>query len=399
MFVLGVLMTVAFAAGDLAERFELPRVAAYVAVGALFSVELLGRFVNLDPGEWSSELTNIALSIIAFIVGAELNLKWLRTKGKTIAVGVLGQSLGTVAVICGGIYLYSWLMLPSDAPIAAIALILGVIGSATAPAATVAVIERYRSSGPLTSTILSIVAIDDALSIIYFTIAGGILAASVNVGDLALAFWEIAGAILVGGALGVALGLYGKRAEDDTCRLAVMLGSIFLTIGLSRILQFSNLLSCMSLGLFSRRLSPFAAEKWLHPIETIRESVFLVFFVLAGLQFKFHVLIGSFGFIAVYIVLRTVGKYGGALLGTKSGGAPPKVYRHAGLALLPQAGVAIGLALQATESQFLAGQASLVLNTVLGSTIIFALVSPVLTERALKEAGEIGKRNTEENEG
>ncbi len=391
LLILGLLMTIGFVAGVLSERVSVPRVAIYVVVGALFSPDLLGRVLPTQLGAWSDTLTDISLEIIAFIVGAELELRWFRTGGKTIAAGVLGQSLGTVLVIVLGMWAYSSLLLAESRALEK-AIVLGAIGSATAPAATVAVIEEYRTKGPLTSTLLSIVAIDDALAIIYFTVAMGLVSASAQAGGAWMALWEIVGAILLGAALGTALGWYARRLKEDGQRLALVIGTVLLIMGIGRYLQVSVLLSCMVLGFSSKLLSHAKTEKWLHPTKAIQEVIFLVFFVLAGMHFQFTVFYGSWGFILAYILLRTVGKYGGALLGTRLGGAQPNVSRLAGLGLLPQAGVAIGLALSATETGAFADHASLILNTVLGSTIVFELVSPYLAKQALEKAGEAGRR-------
>lgn len=394
ILLLGLLMTIGFVAGALGERVGMPRVALYVVVGALFSADLLGRFIPAQLGAWSGTLTDITLEVIAFMVGAELELKWFRTGGKTIATGAVGQSLGTVVVITLGIWAYYWLF-PSNARGLEKAVLLGAIGSATAPAATVAVIEEYRTKGPLTSTLLSIVAIDDALAIIYFTIALSFVTASDGAARWTVALWEIGGAVLLGGVLGSALGWYARRLEQDGQRLAVVLGTILVMIGLARYLHVSALLSCMVLGFGSKLLSHNKTEKWLHPTKAIQEVIFLLFFILAGLQFRFSVFSAAWGFVLAYILLRTGGKYAGTWVGTSIGGAPKKVSRLAGIGLLPQAGVAIGLALRATEAGKYAQDASLILNTVLGSTVVFALVSPYLTRAALARADEIGKREAE----
>ncbi|MFP4013890.1 MAG: cation:proton antiporter [Chitinispirillaceae bacterium] len=392
LVLLGLLMTVGFTVGSFGEYFRVPRVALYVLVGAFFSHDLLGRYIPVETGAWSSMLTDVALGLIAFIIGAELNWKRLSQKKKSVFWGVSGQSLGTVLVVTIGVWIYSILFLQDIIPIT-VTLVLGSIASATAPAATVAVIEEYRTQGPLTTMLFGIVALDDALAVIFFSIALSLGTASADLGALEIALWEIIGAILLGSTLGMILGWYARRIEEDELRLPIVLGFVFLTIGTALYIEVSYLLACMALGFVSKLLFRHKTEQWLHPMNAIRESIFLIFFTVAGLHFELDVFYSSFGFIIGYVFLRGSGKYFGAFIGTRIGGSPPTVYRNIGLGLMPQAGVAIGLALRASESGVLSGYDTLVLNLVLGSTILFELFSPSLARKGLTNAGEIGRRN------
>lgn len=387
---LGLLMTIGFTAGDFGERLGIPRVAMYILVGAMFSGDLLGQIITVDLGRWSMVLTEIALGIIAFIVGSELNVQWIRARGREVITSVLGQSVGTVIIVAAGVWLY-FAFFADDAQALQIAVVLGAISSATAPAATVAIIEEYRTSGPLTSLLLSIVAIDDALAIIFFTLAMGFLAASAESNRVLLLLWEIGGAVILGTVLGSILGWYSRRIHEDELRLPMVLGCLFLVIGCAQVIGLSVLLSCMVLGFISKLFYRQKTQQWLHPINAIRESIFLIFFTLAGIHFEFSVFAGAFFFIMFYIFLRSVGKYGGAWAGSKIGGSPAKVSSNVGLGLLPQAGVATGLALQIVESGAFPEHSTLILNTILGSTIVFELTSPFMAKFGLARAGEIGK--------
>lgn len=387
---LGLLMTIGFTAGDFGERLGIPRVAMYILVGAMFSGDLLGQIITVDLGRWSMVLTEIALGIIAFIVGSELNVQWIRARGREVITSVLGQSVGTVIIVAAGVWLYS-ACFADDAQALQIAVVLGAISSATAPAATVAIIEEYRTSGPLTSLLLSIVAIDDALAIIFFTLAMGFLATSAESNRVLLLLWEIGGAVILGTVLGSILGWYSRRIHEDELRLPMVLGCLFLVIGCAQVIGLSVLLSCMVLGFISKLFYRQKTQQWLHPINAIRESIFLIFFTLAGIHFEFSVFAGAFFFIMFYIFLRSVGKYGGAWAGSKIGGSPAKVSSNVGLGLLPQAGVATGLALQIVESGAFPEHSTLILNTILGSTIVFELTSPFMAKFGLARAGEIGK--------
>ena len=392
LVLLGLLMTVGFIAGSIGERIKLPRVALYVVVGVLFSDELLGHLFPFPLGSWSQALMDIALGLIAFIVGSELNWRSIKSQKKSIITGIFGQSVGTFVVVMIGVLGYSALFLSERHPVSN-AVILGAIASATAPAATVAIIEEYRTKGPLTLMLLSIVAIDDALAIICFTIALSFTVTAAEASHFGMAFREIIGSLFLGGLLGSMLGWYARRIHSDELRLPLVLGAVFFTIGIAQVLHVSTLLSCMILGFISKLLYRHKTESWLRPMNDIREAIFLVFFTLAGTHFRLNVFYTSFWFIFAYILFRTLGKYGGAWAGTSIGGSPKKVSQNVGLGLLPQAGVAIGLALRARETGSFAGHGSLILNTILGSTIIFSLISPILTKKALTRADEIGKRD------
>ena len=205
------------------------------------------------------------------------------------------------------------------------ALVLGAIASATAPAATIAVIEEYKAKGPLTRTLLSLVAIDDMLAIVFFTLVMSLTAAGAEAGRLSTAAREIGLSLAAGAVLGLGLGWFARRIESDELRLPVILGFVFLTLGLAGRLEFSPLLSCMVLGYMSKLVAAEESDLCLSPMSHIREAIFLIFFTLAGVHFQFHVFVGAAGFIAAYILLRTAGKYSGAFAGTWLGGAPAEV--------------------------------------------------------------------------
>lgn len=386
---LGFLMSAGFAAGAVAERFGAPRVAAYVTVGALFSEAALGGWLPARPGTWSDVLTGAALGIIAFLVGAEIDLRRLRREEREVAGVVLGQSLGAVLAITlalGGLSALGVI----DASISwAGALVFAAIATATAPAATVAVIEEYKAQGSLTSILLGIIAIDDAISVVVFTVAVGLAGQAPLPDQLVSAGREVLLAVGVGAALGAGLGWFGRRVPNGDLRLPVIIAVVFLNLGLSGRLGYSDLLSNIVLGLTAMTVFRGGQRQWLEPMDHVRETIFLIFFTLAGTHFEPSVFVTALPLIAVYVLARISGKYLGAYAGAAASGAEPKVRRYVGLALLPQAGVAIGLALRAGSSPGLEAISALLLNVVIGSTLLFELTAPVLTKFALQRAGEI----------
>ncbi|MFW6369127.1 MAG: TRAP transporter large permease subunit, partial [Myxococcota bacterium] len=169
LLTLGLLLSLGFAAGHSAEKLGLPRVAIYVLVGVVFSESLLGGLLPGDPRAWDPVLVDASLGGIAFLIGGEVRPSRLKTLGRTFAGGLAGQTLGALLLVTGA--LWGWQTLVSPPPDASVALVLAAIATATAPAATLAVIEQYRCSGPLTATLLYIVAVDDALAIVLFSLA------------------------------------------------------------------------------------------------------------------------------------------------------------------------------------------------------------------------------------
>ncbi|MGK7390608.1 MAG: cation:proton antiporter [Candidatus Cyclobacteriaceae bacterium M2_1C_046] len=389
VFSLGILITLGFLLGILAEKVNLPRIVAYILVGAVFSPDLLGGVVNLQVKEWAPNVTDVALGIIAFLVGAEINFTSLKGQKSTILSAVAGQSIGALLFVALGLWGSGQIF--NFFPQLSIfeALVLGAISTATAPAASLGIIEEYKAEGKTTNALLGVIAIDDAISIILFTFFLGLMGEGSFGERLMTGGEEILGALIIGGALGYALGFLGKKIKTEELRLAMIIGFIFLAFGISKSYHFSMLLCCMTLGFVSKSFKDVKQAEWLVPLEHIEELVFLFFFTLAGVHFKFNVLITTFGFVLVYILLRIAGKYMGAYTGMTISNTDKETRKLLGLCLFPQAGVAIGLAIQAVNEIQMGETGTILINVILGSTIIFELVSPLVTRYALRKSGNI----------
>lgn len=388
---LGILMASGFVVGDFLEKVGIPRVAGYVAVGALWSESLLGGAVAGEPGVWSDSLTNLLLAVIAFMVGAEIDLGRLRREETQLAAVTAGQSLGAVLAVTialAGLPMLFPGMFRHDLGWAT-ALVFGVIATATAPAASLAVVEEYEAAGSMTSLLLGIIAVDDAVAIILFTLAIGLVGEASVAEQVLGAGQEILFSVTAGTAFGVALGLFGRHVASGDLRLPLILGVVVLNFGLAALLEYSDLLSSIVLGLVALLVFNRSQREWLEPMEHFRETAFLIFFTLSGTHFDPAVFTGALPLIVAYIVARVVGKYLGARSSARLAGGDRTVQRYLGLALLPQAGVAIGLALRASGSAGIEQTGVLLLNTMIGSTIIFELSAPWLTKLSLERAGEI----------
>ena len=391
---IGIMIIVGFFGGMVANRFKFPRITGYIIIGILLSPSLLNivsaaTIKNLDI------ITDIALGIIAFLIGGSLRLEPLRKLGRSIAWITPFQSLGAWLLVTLLLAFLSPLILtiPNTTFLHfyfPMAFIIGAISCATAPAAIIAIINGYRAKGPLTTTLLAVVALDDAIAVVAFAIALGICQPLVNGGNisfyqmLGVPFLHIAEAIAIGIFFAFALIYIAKLVRTRELLLVIVFGMIMLCIGVTNLLGISAVLANMVAGFVvvnrAKKNEMFLA------VEGIEDVIFAMFFVLAGLHFDLGV-IKAAGILALLIILgRFSGKYFGARAGALISHAPGEVKKYLGLALLPKAGVTIGLALLA-KSAFPAFGA-IIVNAILASVIINELVAPPLTKYAIFKAGE-----------
>jgi len=394
---IGIMIIVGFFGGAIAKRFKFPRITGYIIIGILLSPSLL----NIIPAAAIKNLdiiTDIALGIIAFLIGGSLRLEPLRKLERSIAWITPFQSLGAWLVVTLLLAFLSPLILTiPNATFSQtyfpMAFILGAISCATAPAAIIAVINGYRAKGPLTTTLLAVVALDDAIAVIAFAIALGICqplvigAAGISLYQvLGVPFLHIAAAVAIGILSGFALINIAKLVRTRELLLVVVFGMIMLCIGVTNLLGISAILANMVAGFVV--VNKAKENEVFLAVEGIEDVIFAMFFVLAGLHFDLGV-IKAAGILALLIVLgRFSGKYLGVRVGATISHASGTVKKYLGLALLPKAGVTIGLALLA-KSAFPAFGA-IMMNAVLASVIINELLAPPLVKYAIFKAGEAG---------
>ena len=384
---LGLLLLSGLVAGLVASRLGLPRVAAYVLAGMVFSPRLLGGVLHVSVGPWSEPLTTVALGFIAYLIGGSMTIRQVRRSGPAILGATLGGSLGPILTVVATVLLIS-----PEIPglsVGQLALVLGVIASTTAPAATLAVLHQCRARGPVARTLLGVVALDDAVGIVLFSLMLVAITGTEQGQAVGHAVVSVAGALLLGGVSAQLLATLGHRVRGVSLRLSLILGSILLVVGAAEALRVSSLLASMALGFGARFLARTTGDRVISPVEDLEETVFVVFFTVAGAHFEPSVFTDHTGLIAGYIGARLVGKIGGAALGTRLVGAPKTVVRWLGLGLLPQAGVAVGLALTLVHHPVFAEASTVVLNVVLATTVVNELVGPVSTRFALQRAGEV----------
>lgn len=386
--ILGLLLLAGLLLGFVALRFGIPRVAAYVVAGVLFSEPLLGGVLGFRIGLWAEPLTAFALGIIAYLIGGSLTIGDLRRTGKIILGTVMAESF-TAGLLVALLLLF---VLPAElygVPALNLALIFGAIAVTTAPAATIAVLHQYRAQGPVTSTLLGVVALDDAFGVMTFALVIAFTAEISFSATLGAAIVQLAGAVLLGTAMGYGLNLAAKKVHQGSLRLPVVFTAILLSVGFAELWGFSSLLAAMILGFSSRYFLGASGDRLFAPIEYFEELVFLLFFTIAGAHFDPGVLTRHLGIILAYFFARLFGKIIGASVGAKLSGAAPVVVRWLGFGLAPQAGVAVGLALTLGQYPAFAPASGMIVNVILGTTLLYELLGPFLVRFALQRAGEM----------
>lgn len=388
-------------------HLNFPDVTAFLIAGLILGPYALGSvfghgigFSSFEEVEAMSVLTNAALGFIAFSIGSEFRLSEIKDIGKTaVVIGILQAVAATVLVDAALIALH-FILGEEVLPITAV-ITLGAIASATAPAATLMVVRQYKAKGPVTSLLLPIVALDDAVGLVLFAVSFGV-ARAIQSGTLDVItivvnpLVEIICSILLGAALGFLMSQVEKLFYSNSNRVAMTISFVFLTISLASMefgigeikISFSSLLVCMMLGTVFCNASRFSddiftrANKWTTPL-------FAVFFVLSGAELDLGVLrYGSVILIgAVYIIVRMAGKYCGARFSSKMMGCSDTIVKYLGITLFPQAGVALGMVRSAAA--FGGEEAALIRNVVLFGVLVYELVGPSLTRMALTAAGEI----------
>ena len=390
----------------LAKAVNLPAVTSYLVAGLLLGPFVLGRlglsglgigFGSLEQVEGYGVVTQVALGFIAFVIGNEFRLSSLRSMGQQaitvgIAQAVITTALVDVALV--GVHL----LFPQVLSLAS-AITLGSIAAATAPAATLMVVKQYKAKGPLTHLLLMVVAIDDAVGLVLFSASYGV-ANALEQGHMDLLsvvvepLMEILLSLLLGAVAGYLLNLLEVYFHSRSKRMSLSVAFVLLTVGVSMLevevggvrCGFSLLLVCMMTGTVFCNVCPTSEElmdrldRWVSPIN-------ILFFVLSGAELDLTILYNPLVLLVgvVYIASRSLGKIGGAYASCRATKCSPSIQKYLGITLLPQAGVALGMA---AEAAWLS-DGHMVRNVVLFSVLVYELVGPTLTRMALTAAGEI----------
>lgn len=379
--------------GKMAKYLHLPNVTGYLVGGLLIGPSIL-NIIDAQMIEHMYIIPSVALGFIAFSIGNEMKLIYFKRVGSRPIVIAIFEALFAVLVTFVAIILYLYISGKLNITEVRFALVLSAIAAATAPAATMMVVRQYKAKGILTETLMSVVAIDDSVAIMLFGIfvaisnaLGPVNSQSSIIMQIIKPFIEIFASLGIGFVSGIMLTLGTKWFTGRGNRISLVIMFIFLTVSLTDFISGSPLLACMMLGAVFANMSP-KYEEVNGLVYFITPPIFIMFFVLSGAELKLSVLqtVGLIGII--YVLFRVVGKIFGAWFGSKVTKAEPVISKYLGYALIPQAGVAIGLSLVATQV-LNPEMGTQIRAIILAATLIYELFGPVITKIALQKAGEI----------
>lgn len=411
LLAIGVAMFAGLLLSRLTSKLNLPDVTSYLVAGLLVGPLVLGRLgvpgLGFESFEFVEEMglvCDAALGFIAFSIGSEFRISALRKTGRQATVIAIFQALtATVLVDIGLIVLH--LFLGDKLPVST-CLILGAIATATAPAATLMVVNQYKAKGPLTDILLPIVALDDAVGLIVFAVSKGVAKALIGgslsvISVLVNPLIEIVASLLLGAALGWVFSLVEKYFNSNSKRLSLAVAFVALSAGLSKLhfefgelrVGFSSLLVCMMCGTIFCNLCDFS-EEIMHKTERWTGPVYVLFFVISGAELDLRVF-ADFAVVGIglmYIASRSAGKILGASVSARFMKCEKSICKYLGITLLPQAGVALGMSV--TVAAEFGAEGAMMRNIVLFSVLIYELVGPMLTKTALTAAGDIRPKPT-----
>ena len=396
LFYVGLIFVLGALTGWITISLHLPRIVGYLILGLLLGPEVSG-VIPKEFVENSNVIIDLSLSIIAVLVGATLRFSKIKGHGKEITYITLFQSIGAFFVVTFGfIFILSFGEFSFN-EIILISLFLGAIATATAPATSMAIVHELRARGKFTSIFLAVVAADDAISIIIFSLA---LTAGVSIiGAEAFHWMNIFDAlklIVFSAALGVVAALLNTMFEKVFVKNKGMetistLGLIFIVYSLSEHWSLEPLLSAMIMGVVMVNTSSNfdLVEKEID--NHLIGILFMLFFVISAMHLNFAALISLPYIIAAYVFFRFIGKVFGSYIGAVVSKSSENIKKYIGLALLPQAGVAIGLALSIQKDPTFSSIAPIILNIVIATTLIHEIVGPLFTRLAIEKSGESHK--------
>lgn len=396
----------------LAKLMKLPAVTAYLVAGILIGPFLLGKvgipyngsplYLGFNDPDAFKIISEVALGFIAFSIGNEFRITDLKKNGKQATVIGIFQAVVATLLVDAVLIVIAVTTKVISVPAA---IVLGAIASATAPAATLMVVKQYKAKGPLTDILLPIVAIDDAVGLVLFAVSFGV-AKAIGSGEgisvisvLVNPLLEVVLSLTLGAAMGLLFHLCERFFHSRSKRLAVSVTFVLLTVALSMIkieigalhIGFSSLLVCMMLGTVFCNICDFSVEL-MDRVDRWTAPLFVLFFVISGAELELtvftHLSIVLVGI--VYIIARSAGKYLGAFSSSKVMRCDNKIVKYLGVTLLPQAGVALGMAIMAADKETgLGADGEVVKQITLFAVLIYELVGPMLTKIALTKAGEI----------
>ncbi|MCD6396050.1 MAG: cation:proton antiporter [Spirochaetaceae bacterium] len=390
------------------QKIKVPQVLGYLVIGIIIGKSGL-HFINSDVISSLKNFNFFALGIIGFLVGGELHGSTMKKYGKQFSAILFGEGVLAFTLVTISVSLVLYIFTKNFAAALAGGIVFGAIASATDPASTIDVLWEYRSKGVLTTTIIAIVALDDALAMTLYGLGTG--AAQMIIGgdtsvmaQLISISIELFGAVLLGGAAGVFMNMIVRFSSDKTRTMVFTIGTLLIVIALSLILDIDVILATMTLGIVITNMAPKRSEELFNLIRSFASPIYVLFFVLVGARLTLSNMPGFLWIIVgLYVFFRSAGKMLGAWIGAKITKADPAVQNYTGLGLFAQGGVAIGLSIMASQhlnNLVLADGINLgdiIITGVTATTFIVQIIGPTMVKIAIKLAKESGKNITEED--
>lgn len=385
LFKISIVLVAGIIGGKVAKILKLPNVSGYLVAG-LFLGPTFFRLISSQDGSKFSIISELALGIIAFSIGSEFVVKEMMKVGKAIFIITLAEVVGAIAVV------FSIMFFLCNQEFA-FSIVIASMSAATAPAATLLVMKQYRAHGPLTKTVLPVVALDDVFGIAAFGIAMSLAIISIGNTETSLfkmisgPFIEIIGSGLLGLMLGLILTFITKKTKDRDESQVISLTAIGIAIGLSNLLHLSPLLTSIMMGATLANLH-HRPQQVFSSLNDFASPVYVLFFTLAGASLDLAIL-KSIGIIGVaYIFARAAGKMLGGWLGAVSVKAEKTVVKYLGLTLLPQGGVSIGLSVLVRQQlpEYLAVN---ITTIIMASVLVYEVSGPIFAKIAIQKAGEV----------
>ena len=388
----------------LAKKVQLPAVTAYLISGILIGPFVLGSLGTQGIGITATQIegfgiiSDLALGFIAFAIGNEFRLSQLKKIGKQATIIGIFQALFTTVVV-DAVLIGIHFIMPDKLSLPA-AIVLASVATATAPAATLMVVKQYKAKGPVTDVLLPVVALDDAVGLVVFAISFGV-AKSIGIGNVDILsvvlepLLEVVLSLGLGFIMGLLFTICEKYFHSRSNRMAVSVAFVMMTVAISFLkfqigivhITFSSLLACMMLGTVFCNICE-VSEELMERVDRWTTPVLILFFVISGAELELSVFADAAVVVIgiIYVIARSIGKYFGAGISARMTKCDPNIIKYLGITLLPQAGVALGMAIKAIE---LGPDGAIVRNITLFAVLIYEIVGPFLTKIALTKAGDI----------
>ena len=368
--------------GRLGKFIKLPNVTGYLIAGLLLGPSVFD-IIPISMVDGFTVISDIALGFIAFSIGSEFSRDYFKQVGIAPVIIAITESFGAIILVTA-----SLILLGFDVKLS---IMLGAIAAATAPAQTIMVINQYRARGSLTSMLLSVAAIDDAVALIGFGIATTVVkmmsaSTEINIMSILGPFYQIGISLVLGAAVSIVMKLLFRWFKKPSNRICIIIAAILLTYWATTMLQGSALLACMALGAVLVNIyGPI--DEVVKVTDAFTPPIFMIFFVISGAGFDISALAGIGIIGLLYVVMRVAGKMLGAWFGGTVTKQEKKIRKYLGPTLMPQAGVALGLIIVA--GNLVPDYAPQIRTIILCSTFIYSFIGPVAAKLALQKSGEI----------